>query len=115
MGAWGYGIFEDDETADVRGDFEDALEAGASVAEATRRVLEEHAFAVLDFDEGPNVWLALASLQLEHGQLEPWIKALALEVTNRGFGLDRWEDAGPDGLAKRKLVLDELKVRLLAS
>lgn len=115
MGAWGFGIFEDDETADIRGDFMDALDGGASVAEATRRVLEEHAFSALDSDDGPNVWLALAALQLEHGQLEPWIKALALEVTNHGFGLGRWEDAGSDELAKRKLVLDELKDKLLAS
>jgi hypothetical protein len=105
MGTWGYELFEDDVTLDVRGDFEEAIEAGATVVEATELILETHAWEIVDSDDGPLVWLALAALQREHGHLQAWVKAPALAILDSGIGLGRWEDAGPDQLAKRKAVL----------
>ena len=42
MGAHGAEIFDDDVALDVRATFEEALEEGASMRTATRRVLEEY-------------------------------------------------------------------------
>ena len=114
MGTWGYEIFEDDTTLDVRGVFEDALEAGASVAEATHRVFEEMPEAVVDYDECSLVWLALAALQLEQGDLQPWVKAPALVVIKHGIGLGRWKDEGPEELAKRKTALEAFRTLMTA-
>jgi Domain of unknown function (DUF4259) len=112
MGTWGFDIFDDDTTLDVRGVFEDALAAGGSVIEATHRVFAEMAEAVVDYDDGALIWLALAALQLEHGAVEPWVQAPALAVIDRGIGLDRWE--GADDRAQREAALAEFRARLVA-
>jgi len=43
MGTWGSSIFSSDLAADVRGDFRELIEDGASVTEATTRVLDRYA------------------------------------------------------------------------
>ena len=114
MGTWGYEIFEDDTTLDVRGVFEDALAEGVSVVEATHRVIEKMASAVVDYDHGSLVWLALAALQLEQGELQPWVKAPAMWVIDVGIGLEGWQDSGPDEFAKRKAALAAFRAQLEA-
>lgn len=112
MGAWGYGIFDDDLARDVRGDFEGALDEGLSVSVSTRRVLEEHADTLEDPDDGPVIWLSLAALQMEQGALQPDVKERVLAVVDRGIGLDRWAEAGPEMLAERRRVLEEFGQRV---
>ncbi len=112
MGVWGYGIYDDDLALDVRGDFKDGLEEGLSVSAATHRVLEERSDNLEDPDDGPVIWLVLAALQMEQGALQPEVKERALAVVDQGMGLGRWEEAGPEPLAERKRVLEELARRL---
>lgn len=107
MGAWGYGIFDDDLARDVRGDFEGALDEGLSVSVSTRRVLEEHADTLEDPDDGPVIWLSLAALQLEQGALQPEVKERAIRIVDGGLGLQSWAEAGPEALAERRRVLEE--------
>jgi hypothetical protein len=114
MGTWGYGIFEDDITSDIKGDLEDYLDEGLTIDEATERILEEYEeFIEEDDDVGPNVYLALASLQIEHDSLDDNIKIKALEIIENGVGLEGWEEAGERELEERKKVLNELKIKLL--
>lgn len=114
MGAWGYGIFDDDNASDIRDDFEEYIEEGLSITEATQKILEEYQEIIEeDEDDGPTVYLALASLQMEHRELQADIKAVALEIIEGGKGLEIWEESGEDELDKRKKVLNELKIELL--
>jgi hypothetical protein len=52
MGAWGYGIRQDDFVLDVIGCFEDLLKAGQSVRDATTAVKARFAAAIGDDDDG---------------------------------------------------------------
>lgn len=113
MGAWGYEIFEDDTACDVRDDFEDYIEQGLSVSEATERILNEYNDSLEDEDEEVLVYLALASLQLEHKKLQPNIKEITLDIIESGKGLEVWEDTGEDALKQRKKVLNELRLKLM--
>ena len=114
MGTWGTGIFDDDLAADIQGDFDQALEDGLTVKEATQRVIEAYQEVLEDEDEGPVVYLALATLQLEQDELQPEIRKKALEIIETGKGLARWEEAGGEELAERKQVLEDLKIDLKA-
>jgi len=114
MGTWDAGIFEDDVALDVRAAFEDALSQGLSVSTATEKIRHEFAEQLQDDDDGPVVYLALAALQAEQGEVQPKIRNKALDVIAAGKGLTRWEESDPVTLQKRKQVLEELRERLLA-
>src|SRR5438034_9969669 len=113
MGTWGYGIFENDVSVDVRLTFEDAIHRGDTVEEATRHVLAECADYLEDVDDRVQVWLALASLQLEQGSVEDSIRKRALEVIDQGADLKRWEETGTEAVEARKGMLELLRSSLL--
>lgn len=113
MRTWGYGIFDDDVAIDLKGSFEDYLGDGLSVHDATEKVLEAYKDSIEDEQEGPIVYLALASLQLEHGDLSGDIKDEALDIIESGKGLDGWDVAGDRELSKRKNALYDLRDKLL--
>jgi len=116
MSTWGYDIFDNDEANDIRALFEAGLESGASVAHATAEILRESKDALDDPEAGPIVWLALAALQLDRGELQPNVRDHALAVIDSGADLKRWEEEGPpEDAAGRKRVLEELRARLVAS
>ncbi len=116
MAAWGYDIFDSDEAADISALFEDELRTGATVAHATAEVLREAKAALNDPDDGPTVWLALAALQLEQGELHANVRDHALAVIESGADLRRWEEEGTqEDYEGRKRVLDDLRARLIAT
>jgi Domain of unknown function (DUF4259) len=115
MEAWGYDIFDNDEANDIRALFENELGTGASVAHATAMVLSEAKDALNNPESGPIIWLALAALQLDRGELQPNVRDHALAVIDDGEDLRRWEaEATPEDAAGRKRVLDGLRERLTA-
>ncbi|MBK1813218.1 DUF4259 domain-containing protein [Clostridium sp. YIM B02505] len=114
MGTWGYGIFDDDTASDIKGDFDEYIKEGLSVTEATESILEEYQEIIEeDEEDGPTVYLALASLQMTHGQLQADIKEIALEIIESGKGFEIWEESGENELDERKKVLNQLKLQLL--
>jgi hypothetical protein len=116
MGTWGTDIFDNDVALDVRTFFEDSLEGGASVERATAIALQESAEFLADEDDAPIAWLALAALQLEHGGLQRRVRDEALAVIDSGVNQRRWdEESTPEDTAERRVILAELRVRLLPS
>jgi hypothetical protein len=109
MGAWGNGILQDDVAADVQIAFEDALEEGLSVEEATQRVLDDPPWPLCDWDDGPTSYMALAALQLQHGILTPEIREKAIEAAASEAAIGRWTEAGDECIAARKSVLRQFK------
>jgi hypothetical protein len=114
MGTWGAGIFDNDAASDVRLDFEDAQRAGFSVSESTQQILRvREDEGALDYDEGPLIYLALAALQMDHGELAASIKAHALAAIDaESETVDEW--FGPEIQAARRQVLEALRQRLLS-
>lgn len=110
MGAWGSGIFDDDTALDIRDNFEEYIENGLSIIEATERILEEYRDEIED--DGPIIYLTLASLQMDKGELQKNIKEAALDIIENGKGLEVWEESGEDELENRKNVLNQLKLKL---
>lgn len=113
MGAWGTGIMDDDLALDIKAEFEDAINEGLDVPQATARVFEAFADVSEDEDEGPILYLALAQLQLEKNHLLPEVGNQALQIIENGMGLERWEEAGNNTLKERKIALNALRDRLL--
>ncbi|NUT42750.1 MAG: MarR family transcriptional regulator [Thermoactinospora sp.] len=88
MGAWGYALFSDDTALDVRSDYRELIEDGVEDGEATQKILAQYAEILDDPDEGPVVWLALAAAQSKIGRLDAAVLTEALEILDRGIGLD---------------------------
>lgn len=106
MGAWGYGIRQDDFVCDVVGVFEDFLKAGKSVREATEAVKTKFAGAMEDADDGPLFCIGLAEMQWTYGELEPQVLSRVKEDLESGRSLVAWaEDKG--GLSRRRAALEK--------
>jgi hypothetical protein len=111
MGVWGTAIFSDDLAADVRDGYTAALDEGCTAEEATKRVLEEFAEAMVDPSEANVVWLALAASQVKWGGLQDDVHLRACEIIDSGADLERWEESPPNK-RKRIAVLARLREQL---
>ncbi len=112
MGIWGDGIFENDAASAAKAIFELALADGASVVQATTQVLDELKSMAEDEGVFSVIVLALAALQSESNQLQPELKAQALEILDSGKGLKHWEELGQVNLEQRKSTLEKFKQML---
>lgn len=110
MGTWGTGLFSDDITADLRGDFRDLIGEGVSPEEATARLVAEYQPESDPLDLAPPFWLALASVQWSLGRLLPDVRAKALSIIDSGADLARWDE--PKDRKKREAVLLKLRETL---
>lgn len=111
MGAWGTGLYQDDDTCDIKEEYLTYLRIGMSNEEALEELIECNEELIEDEEIGPLFWLALADTQWKYGRLTVEVKEKALEVINSGKDLERWEE-DKKLYAKRKKVLEELKERL---
>ena len=106
MGAWGYGIREDDFVLDVVGFFDDLLKDGKSVADATAAVKVKFAGAIDDAQDGPLFWLAVADRQWLYGRVEPEVLRRVQEDFTSGRSLDPWREE-ERGLSRRRAALEK--------
>lgn len=113
MGAWGYGIRQDDFVLDVVGVFEDLLKSGQSVADATKGVKAKFAAAIEDADDGPLFWIALADVQWSYGELEPHVFKRVREDFESGRSLDPWRE-DQRGLSRRRVALEKFIGKIAA-
>ena len=111
MGAWGTGLYQDDDTCDIKEEYLTYLRIGMSNEEALEELIECNEELIEDEEIGPLFWLALADTQWEYGRLTNEVKEEALEVINSGKDLERWEE-DKKLYEKRKKVLEDLKERL---
>ncbi|MFF5213495.1 hypothetical protein [Streptosporangium sp. NPDC000396] len=114
MGAWGVALFSDDTACDVRDTYRELIEDGVEDEEATRRVLNEFGDALVDPDEGPVIWLALAWTQSKIGRLDAMVRDKALTLIERGEGLELWQEQGAKALAGRQAVHQKVQAQLTA-
>ena len=113
MGSWGPQLYQDDFAQDLRDVYKDQLKRGKKSNEITKELFEQYEEALLDSDDAPIFWYALADTQWEFGRLEESVKLKALYYIREGDTLDRWKDEGSNVLQRRKQVLSELERKLL--
>lgn len=113
MGAWGPELYQDDLAADIRDAFKEQLKRGKTGEQITKEMLEEYETELLDPDDAPIFWFALADTQWELGRLEDGVKKNALYYIQDGGDLKRWELENPREAKKRTKALEELKKKLL--
>jgi hypothetical protein len=106
MGAWGYGIRQDDFVCDVIGVFEDLLKAGKSVCEAAEAVTSKFTAEIKDAEDGPLFWIALADMQWIYGELDPQILNRVKKDLDSGRSLAPWTE-DQRGLARRRAALEK--------
>lgn len=111
MGAWGYGIRQDDFVCDVIGAFEDLLKAGKSVPEAVREVQSQFRGALEDPDDGPLFWIALADQQWNYGALDASVLERVKDDLHSGRSLLAWQETA-HGLAQRRSALERFIRRI---
>lgn len=111
MGAWGPAIFSDDTACDIRDDYRELLEDGATDTDAMRQVIDSYRH--LDEDHAHVIWLALAAAQVGIGRLDDEVQTKALAIIDGDIGLTLWEEAGANELAKRRAALAKLRDALV--
>ena len=109
MGAWGTGIFADDNAADLRDEYRKLIGDGMPGPQATDKLIAQWAPRG-DPDLEPVFWLALALTQWNCGRLESRVKEEALRVITDGSAMRPWT-GGPDE-RKRRAVLEAAKQKL---
>jgi hypothetical protein len=113
MGTWGVGVFANDLAADVRGEWRDAVLDGAEPEAATQRIVDEFGDALVDEDDAPRFWIALAAAQMETGRLQPEIRDRALSTIASGGDVPRWQSEGNIRAARQRAkVLERLAEKL---
>ena len=95
MGAWGPGIFADDDTEDLRADYRNYLGDTQSDVGATDAVARDYGASFDRLADTTAFWLALALIQWKLGRLDPRVKDAALKIIDEGFDLAKW-DGSPD-------------------
>lgn len=113
MGAWGPKLYQDDLAEGIRDIYKDRLKRGKTGTQITEELLVEYERELLDPDDAPIFWFALADTQWELGRLEDVVKEKALFHIRDGHDLKRWKLEDSKGALKREMVIKELKEKLL--
>jgi hypothetical protein len=91
MGAWGPGIFADDEAEDLRDEYRMILADAQSDAAATDAAARSYDASFERPEETTAFWLALAMIQWRLGRLDPRVRDVALRIIDDGLDLVKWE------------------------
>lgn len=83
MGMWGFDLYQNDMTLDIKDEFEKLLSTEKTSQEITDEILAEYRSIIGDIDEEPLFWLALADTQWNWGVLLPPVKEKALYWINQ--------------------------------
>lgn len=105
MGSWGVGVEEDDYFADVYAELEQSLRQGLTISEATSSAITSNEGQIVDEDEGPVFWLAVAKAQWTYGQLSEEVLETVRSDIETGRGMDRWIEAGESTAKARRGAL----------
>ena len=114
MGMWGFGLYQNDTSLDVKDEFEELYNNGKNVQEITDKLTEDYKNIMGDLDEEPLFWFALADTQCDLGVLLPYVKEKALDWIDKDSVMFNRQAMEISERAERKETLDKLKVKLLS-
>ena len=113
MGTWGPKLYQDDFAEEIRDNYKEQLKRGKTGEQITKELLEEYKTVLLDSDDAPIFWFALADTQWELGRLEDKVKQKALYYIQDESDLKRWELENSREAKERAKILEGLKNKLL--
>ncbi len=114
MGTWGPGLYSDDVACDVKEYYMNCLREEMSGEQAEAATVSYFKDELSDSDDGPIVVLSLAETAWRTGRLSEVLKKAAIDIIDKGEGLERWEAEGKQLLKKRQAVLIKLREKLLS-
>jgi hypothetical protein len=108
MGAWGFGINENDTYADVYDGFYDAYNNGGTPEVASSHVKEIFCEYFSDYEDSNSSWLALAYAQWETKSLDSDVFEIVRSIIESGNDIELWKKLGAkeEDLKKREVVLE---------
>jgi hypothetical protein len=112
MGAWGTGILSDDTVRDVFGDYIDLFNRGKPPKAIQKEILGKYEECLLDQNDRPLVWIAIAKAQWDCGHLQPTVLSKIEQIVTQGLGLELWAEQGNALLQRRKTVLRQFLAKL---
>jgi hypothetical protein len=112
MGAWGAGIYENDDSCQVKDEYIYLIRTGLSSEEATNEILEGYKDLLEDIGVEAPVVFALAEVQWKYGRLVEHVKKRAIEIIETGIELERWREDAPELLNARAKALAALNKKL---
>lgn len=119
MGVWGYKLYQNDLSLDVRDEFQEMYRDGKKAEEITEKLLEEYRGMIGDPTEEPLFWFALADIQWKCGVLMPEVREKAFYWMEHDRSMECCQPLGITEnvelqLKHRKKVLEQLKEKLLS-
>lgn len=114
MGMWGFELYQNDTSLDVKDEFEELFNAGKTVQDITDKLVEDYKSIMGDINEEPLFWLALADTQWNLGVLMPLVKEKALYWVEKDSAIFNCQSMDTSVKTKRRKTLDELQAKLLS-
>lgn len=114
MGAWGFELYQNDMSLDVKNEFEELFNAGKTVQDITDKMIEDYKGIMGDVDEEPLFWLALADTQWNYGVLLQFVREKALYWLDTDGVLFNCRVIDTSAETKRRKSLDDLRTKLLS-
>lgn len=115
MGMWGFKLYQNDTTMDIRDQFEELFREGKKTArEITDELTEEYECLMDDANEEALFWYALAETQWKFGVLLPDVKEKALSRIDNDCGIFKDMAIKKSEKTQRTKTLEALKERLLS-
>lgn len=111
---WGFGLYQNDTSLDVKDEFEELYNAGKSAKDITCKLTKDYKNIMGDMEEEPLFWLALADTQWDLGVLLSTVKEKALYWINESSDVLNCPTIDRSTRAERKKTLDELRSKLLS-
>ncbi|MBX7153520.1 MAG: immunity 26/phosphotriesterase HocA family protein [Bacteriodetes bacterium] len=116
MGHWGTAILSNDTAADIKDTFFDLYDKGQTLSDI-RIEIEKQFKEGDDLSSNTDLWLTLALLQWQVGQLDNDVKEYAEKIIDQDIDITAWRESEADekSLTKRKAELVKLKEKLQTS
>lgn len=112
MGVWGPALYQNDIAIDVKGEFEELINAGKTAQEITCKLTSDYKGIMGNVDEEPSFWFALADTQWNLGVLLPYVKEKALNWIESELDYDVLKCSEYYTIDQRTNALCELKAKL---
>ena len=112
---WGFELYQNDTSLDVKDEFEELYNNGSTVQDITDKLTEDYKGIMGDIDEEPLFWFALADTQWNLGVLLPLVKEKALYWVEKDSDMFDCRSMDMSAKVKRRKILDALQAKLLSS
>ena len=114
MGIWGFELYQNDTSLDVKDEFEELFHAGKTTQEITDKLIESYKGIMGNSQEEPLFWYALADVQWNFGVLLPAVKERALYWINKDSCMANCQEIRVTAKSQWKKTLDDLQTKLLS-